>query len=53
MAVIDPAASRALRISAVIPVYRSALILPELHSRLTRALQAIADDFEEIGRAHV
>ena len=48
MAVIDPAASRALRISAVIPVYRSALILPELHSRLTRALQAIADDFEVI-----
>jgi glycosyltransferase involved in cell wall biosynthesis len=35
-------------ISAVIPVYRSALILPELHGRLVDALAAITDNFEVI-----
>ena len=35
-------------ISAVIPVYRSALILPELYRRLTGALEAISDGHEVI-----
>ena len=35
-------------ISAIVPVYRSALILPELHRRLTDALGAIADRYEII-----
>jgi glycosyltransferase involved in cell wall biosynthesis len=33
-------------ISAVVPVYRSAPTLPELHRRLTAALQELADDYE-------
>ena len=36
----------AIEISAVVPVYRSAPILPELHRRLTRALEALSDDYE-------
>ena len=33
-------------ISAIVPVYRSAPILPELHRRLTEALKAIAEQYE-------
>jgi glycosyltransferase involved in cell wall biosynthesis len=35
-------------ISAIVPVYRSAPILPELHRRLTAALSSIADRYEII-----
>lgn len=35
-------------ISAIIPVYRSAAILPELHRRLTDALSTIAERYEII-----
>jgi glycosyltransferase involved in cell wall biosynthesis len=35
-------------ISVVVPVYRSAAILPELHERLTSALAALADHHEII-----
>jgi len=35
-------------ISAVVPVYRSAAILPELHERLTNALAGLADRYEII-----
>jgi glycosyltransferase involved in cell wall biosynthesis len=35
-------------ISAIVPVYRSAPILPELHRRLTAALSAMADRYEII-----
>ena len=35
-------------ISAIVPVYRSAPILPELHQRLTAALSSIADRYEII-----
>ncbi len=37
-----------IEISAVVPVYRSAAILPELHRRLTDALTALADHYEII-----
>lgn len=37
-----------MEISAVVPVFRSATILPELHRRLTDALSAIADRYEII-----
>ena len=33
-------------ISAIVPVYRSAPILPELHRRLTAALSTVADRYE-------
>ena len=39
---------RSMEISAVVPVYRSAPILPELHRRLTDALGDIADRYEII-----
>jgi undecaprenyl-phosphate 4-deoxy-4-formamido-L-arabinose transferase len=39
---------RSIEISAVVPVYRSAPILPELHRRLTDALGEIADRYEII-----
>ena len=35
-------------ISVIVPVYRSELILPELHNRLTEVLQRISDRFEII-----
>lgn len=37
-----------VRISAVIPVYRSQAMLPELHRRLVAALEAIGEPFEII-----
>jgi len=37
-----------IEISAVVPVYRSAAILPELHRRLTDSLSALADRHEII-----
>ena len=37
-----------MEISAIVPVYRSASILPELHRRLTDALASIADRYEII-----
>ena len=37
-----------MEISAIVPVYRSASILPELHQRLTDALGSIADRYEII-----
>ena len=37
-----------MAISAVVPVYRSATILPELHKRLSDALAALADRYEII-----
>ena len=44
-----PSSPRApLEISAVVPVYRSAAILPELYRRLTDALGALADRHEII-----
>ena len=39
---------RTTEISAIVPVYRSAPILPELHRRLTLALSEIADRYEII-----
>jgi len=33
-------------LTAVVPVYRSAAILPELHARLSRALADVADEYE-------
>jgi glycosyltransferase involved in cell wall biosynthesis len=39
---------RSPEISAIVPVYRSAPILPELHRRLTDALTAVADRYEII-----
>jgi glycosyltransferase involved in cell wall biosynthesis len=39
---------RSPEISAIVPVYRSAPILPELHRRLTEALAAVADRYEII-----
>jgi undecaprenyl-phosphate 4-deoxy-4-formamido-L-arabinose transferase len=39
-------ASPPLEISAVVPVYRSAPLLPELHRRLTAALDALAERHE-------
>jgi len=42
-----PRTSR-LEISAIVPVYRSAAILPELHRRLVAALDAIAERYEII-----
>ena len=47
----EPAADRAdarlaTGLSVVIPVYRSAAILPELHRRLTAALTALVDHYE-------
>jgi len=38
--------SEAPHLSVVIPVYRSATILPRLHARLTRALEALGHPFE-------
>ena len=35
-------------ISAIVPVYRSAAILPELHERLSAALSSLADRYEII-----
>ena len=44
-----PSSSRVpIEISAVVPVYRSAATLPELHRRLTDALTALADRHEII-----
>ena len=44
-----PSSPRApLEITAVVPVYRSAAILPELYRRLTDALVALADRHEII-----
>jgi glycosyltransferase involved in cell wall biosynthesis len=43
-----PVAKPTLEISAIVPVYRSALILPELHRRLSDALSALADQYEII-----
>ena len=37
-----------MEISAIVPVYRSAAILPELYRRLTDALGDIADRYEII-----
>jgi len=37
-----------MEISAIVPVYRSAAMLPELHRRLTDALSKLADRFEII-----
>jgi undecaprenyl-phosphate 4-deoxy-4-formamido-L-arabinose transferase len=39
---------RSREISAIVPVYRSAPILPELHRRLTDALAQLADRYEII-----
>ena len=39
---------RSMEISAVVPVYRSGPILPELHQRLTDALGDISDQYEII-----
>jgi glycosyltransferase involved in cell wall biosynthesis len=39
---------RSPEISAIVPVYRSAPILPELHRRLTEALAAVANRYEII-----
>jgi glycosyltransferase involved in cell wall biosynthesis len=41
-------AARVSGISAVVPVYRSAASLPELHRRLKDVLEAISDDHEVI-----
>ena len=45
-AALDPAYRSG--ISTIVPVYRSAASLPELHRRLTEALQPLADDYEII-----
>lgn len=45
---IDADSKSPLEISAIVPVYRSAPILPELHIRLTEALSTIADRYEII-----
>lgn len=45
---IDADSRSPLEISAIVPVYRSAPILPELHLRLTEALSTIADRYEII-----
>ena len=39
---------RSIEISAIVPVYRSAPILPELYRRLTDVLGDIADRYEII-----
>jgi undecaprenyl-phosphate 4-deoxy-4-formamido-L-arabinose transferase len=41
-----PPVSSRLEISVVVPVFRSALILPDLHRRLSDALEPIASDYE-------
>ncbi len=41
-------AKPATEVSAIVPVYRSAAILPELLRRLTGALEAVADHYEII-----
>lgn len=43
-----PSADAPLEISAIVPVYRSVLILPELYRRLTDALQLLAGRYEII-----
>ena len=43
-----PARALSPGISAVVPVYRSAAILPELHRRLSSTLAAIGEPFEII-----
>jgi glycosyltransferase involved in cell wall biosynthesis len=43
-----PPKTRSRTISAVVPVYRSAQILPELYNRLSLALAAITEQFEII-----
>lgn len=45
---IDADSRSPLEISAIVPVYRSAPILPELYIRLTEALSTIADRYEII-----
>jgi glycosyltransferase involved in cell wall biosynthesis len=46
---LDDRGSRSpMEISAVIPVYRSAAILPELHRRLTHVLSTVAERYEII-----
>ena len=45
---IDADSRSPLEISAIVPVYRSAPILPDLHLRLTEALSTIADRYEII-----
>jgi glycosyltransferase involved in cell wall biosynthesis len=43
-----PDAGSSIDISAIVPVYRSAPGLPELHRRLSAALEALASDYEII-----
>jgi glycosyltransferase involved in cell wall biosynthesis len=43
-----PESNKRIDISAIVPVFRSAALLPELHRRLSEALEAIAGRYEII-----